>query len=209
VIKTILKFPLDLLTRFLNAESDWVRYGIPALVLTVVLSIAMASRSNNAGSLQTPSNPRAASLRKPAGPALVQPGAPSREQVSEAPVDSAPTQPQTEQLAAGADQTPKVVGSAAGRIALCQGVQAALPHFNQGILHKLEPVLLARKAYRGGGGPKMAAQAVDQAITDYNSGAWSEADCPSTAVLPKGLIGDVVNRRYHITKRVPQSLQFQ
>ncbi len=92
---------------------------------------------------------------------------------------------------------------------MCQGVQAALPHFNQGFLHKLEPVLLARKAYRGEGGPRMAVQAVDQALIDYNSGAWSEADCPNAAALPKGIIGEVVNRRYHLTKRVPQPLQFQ
>ena len=209
MIKTILKFPLDLLGRFLNAQSDWVRYGIPALILTVVLSITMANRSNDADSLQTPSNPTAARPAKPAGPALVQPGAPTREEVSEPPADSAPPKPRTQQLAAGADQKPNAVGSAAGRIAVCQGVQAALPHFNQGFLHKLEPVLLARKAYRGEGGPRMAVQAVDQALTDYNSGAWSEADCPNAAALPKGIIGDVVNRRYHLTKRVPQPLQFQ
>ena len=195
MIKSILKLPLDLAERLLNTESDWIRYGLPALILTVALSIAMASKSDQGDSSRTPFRPRSVGLAKSAVSADGSNDASANEQRADSPNNSALAKPQ---MGRPAPELSKADGSA-GRIAVCEAVKASLPDYKAGKLRKLEAIRRARQGYRGQNAPQMASQSVNQALLDYNAGVWSEADCPNPGLLSKGLIGAVVNRRYRDT----------
>jgi hypothetical protein len=197
VIKTILRWPFDVTSRLLDTDSDWIRYGLPALILTIVLSIAMANKSEDSGSSSIPSSPKSAVSTKPAFPAFVPRSESPAGPVSGVPKDSGWSKPGTDPFAA-VTQKREEAGNA-GRNALCSAVATVLPDYKAGKLRRMQLVLIAREAYHGPNGPQAAAQSINKAMADYTTGAWSEADCPNSPALPKGTIGDVANRRYHPT----------
>lgn len=212
-MEIILRIPRAVINSILNAESDWIRYGLPAVVLTIIFSALMLSKpaSEPRESLQGPSHSTGAEGAQVGRQRTGTENGSASEQPALAPSLSVPESanafskrpPSTDVSAAAGSRQKELAAEAVkwgwrdeGRRALCQAVRDSLPDFKAGKLHKHRVVHLARSTFRGD--HEMADQAVDQALVDYARGTWSEAQCPEEpghGPMSKGTIDAVVNRK--------------
>jgi hypothetical protein len=197
----MLKLPPRIVAATPYLDSDWVRYGVPAVLLAAIFFVSMRYQTDKVESPPSPPavaarNPLRSSLpassSAPEGRALtatqpyLQPAMPIPQRAVP------PTAPRPyHQMATGA--APADVQTE-GRRALCLAVQHALSGAG-GTYSKMNVMRLAVGNYRGQGGPRAAIRAVNLALEQYKSGAWSEAQCPPTlgaAPLAKGAIAEVM-----------------
>ena len=201
VLQFILSLPFTIFAAILNAESDWIRYGLPAVLLTAIFFFAM--RFEAAKIESPPVRPPGARKIAPSGATsfsaspIVSGGRPKMPhdnlepgttvtQRSTAPVVAEPHgQPATDALSE--QQTE-------GRRALCSAVGYVL---NKGKKkhRKTNALEIAIEAYGGKGGPQAADRAISGALEDYGRGKWDEKQCPPAAgraPLTQGAIGEVM-----------------
>jgi len=177
--------------RFLNA-SDWIRYGILAVLLTTVFYVLVRQPlpSNFSSNEVQPPNGKVAALNPPLR-SRPETHIPLARRQPMKPLISAPNSP-TEQVASKPSGDSKQTD---GRAAVCAAARTALPNFRAGKLSGRQAVRLAHETYRSAGGPQSPHEAVHDALTEYDAGAWSEADCPPGLPLPKGTIGEIMGLR--------------
>lgn len=200
VLQFILSLPFTIIVTILNAESDWIRYGLPAVLLTAIFFFAIRFEAAN---IETPP------VRPPTGARKVAP--PGATSFSASPIISGdrPKMPygnlepgmthrSTAAVAAGRyGQTATTALSeqqTEGRRALCSAVGYV---FKKGRKkhRKSKALEMAVEAYRGQGGPQAADQAIRGALEDYGRGRWGEEQCPNatgSTPLPEGTIGEVM-----------------
>lgn len=166
----LIRLPGTITSAILNAESDWIRYGAPAVLLTAIFFFAMRFE---AATVAPPQQLAPARKATPAAATSLLSTAPNV-------AGNRPTLPEAnlseEQVAA--------------ERALCSAVALAV---KKNIEHRAARILrLAIETYRGQGGPEVAARAVNNALSDYKLGKWSEEQCPPDMPhLSKGAIGEV------------------
>ncbi len=205
-LQYILSLPSSLATGIFSSESDWVRYGLPAVLLTAIFFFAMRFQS---GDVQTqPVAPPAPKAKPHAVAAKTAPQAAPAVAAAPPVANLAPPQrpPEPRRLplqppAAVAIAPPAAPGTQAmsvqekeGRKALCNAVEYAVGRLKKR-RRKVRALEMAFAAYRGPGGPQAAQQAVNAALQSYGAGSWDEAQCPTlsgTAPLPKGAIAEVM-----------------
>jgi len=204
-LRFIFGLPTTVIGGVLNAESDWIRYGLPAVLLTTIFFVAMRVES-------PPAQMRALSVNRPTlHAAVIKEGDRSKLSPPMAAGDSTQrTVPLMQQrvdlnqrqrpapsAANVANNAPHTEGAAAdpaeARRSLCIAV---------GLASKITPnrrkaraLRFAIAGYRGKGNFQVAERAVNDAISDYTAGKWSEAQCPPDpdgSRLPKGAIGEAV-----------------
>jgi hypothetical protein len=196
--------PFDLV---LNADSDWVRYGLPAILLTGIFFAAMRVQDS-----ELPQHHAITALAKPAVSApFVAPRSRARDRKVEAqnPVSGAMTQsiPHPNVVArvpssgAGARRAPVTNFTDAGltdeqregRRAVCEAVARVYASVKRGKHRKNRALQIAVSNYHGpGSDPDAAERAVTKAIDDYQRGAWSDEQCNFGPDLPKGTIGETL-----------------
>jgi len=213
-METILRIPRAIIESILNAESDWIRYGLPAVLLTVIFSAMMLSKqaSELAVPEPMPASPHSkaaenvhrnfqqaeAPSSSPAErPAILPPPAAPPPEVTQRHLPSVdtsvPAENRQRQLAA---EAVKWGWKEEGRRALCDATRASIPDFKAGTLHKHFTVHLARANFKGE--REMADKAVDQALLDYQRHLWDETQCPEVPGQPrmsKGTIDAVITRK--------------
>ena len=205
IIQFIIGLPSRLLGSILNSDSDWIRYGIPAVVLTAIFFIVMRFE---APTTESPSAQMNADVRKtirtkpnvfsappmPAGnppeksdnnpPAVL-----ATESGNEAATKPSGASGTFGQLQTGGSSPEEI----AGRQALCNAVRitSKRPSMRRGQM----VIGMAIQSYQGPGGAEAAKPAVMKAFSNYKSGAWSDEQCPSplgTTPLPRGTIAEVM-----------------
>ena len=216
-METILRIPRAIIDSILNAESDWIRYGLPALILTVFFSAMMLSKQaaepEQRETQPPPSRLKVAEpTRPPFQPAFQQaevPNGPLPDRPAFSPPPAPPMAasnsngPPMANSAVSAEERQKQLAAEAvkwkwkdeGRRALCDAVRASLPAFKEGTLLKHTTIHQARADFRGD--REMADKAVDQALIDYERNLWDESQCPGTPGQPrmsKGTINAVMKR---------------
>lgn len=210
-METILRIPRAIIGSILNAESDWIRYGLPALLLTIIFSAMMVSKQSSTLPAQ-PASPQSSSPSQAAerphrviqhlhGPRNPLPGQPG---VSPPAMPMAESRPPATDTSINAEARQKQLAAEAakwgwkeeGRRALCDATRASIPDFKAGTLHKHYTIHLARANFRGD--RTMADKAVDQALIDYQRNVWDESQCPDAPGqprMPKGAIDAVIKRK--------------
>ena|ERR1700693_1517173 len=207
IVQFIVGLPGRVFGPVLGAQSDWIRYGIPAVVLTVVFFTAMRfqTATNEPPASQSNVDIRKAFRPKPnvfsapptggANPSGQSDSNPPPVIANE-PANEAPPQPSGASSGPGTFGQVQAAGSpeqVAARQALCN---AARFLSNRPAPGRGRVVLrLAMQSYHGPGGSEGGRDAVMQAITEYNHGTWSDEQCPSpvgTTPLRKGTIGEVM-----------------
>ncbi len=213
-MEAILRIPRAIIDSILNAESDWIRYGLPALVLTVVFSALMLSKQGAGPEPQKPIEaPVHSKVAENFHRSFQQPAA-SNGSLPERPAFSPPPAapiaesnqvrlPAADAPAAAAGRQKELAAEAVkwgwreeGRRALCDAVRASIPDFKAGKLHKHYTIHLARANFKGE--REMADRAVDEALRDYERNLWNEAQCPEVPGQPrmsKGTIDAVIQRK--------------
>jgi hypothetical protein len=182
--RTALKSPAVLMNRFFDS-SDWIRYGTLAVILTVLFYFLVRQPSpNNVSISRTANLQRKITVLTPRIKSEI--ANPSAAQAPHA-MPAAPGIANPLQRSLSRPLVARIQPN--GRLAVCSAVKAALPDLRAGKLRRHQAIRLAHQAYRG---PQAPADAVSQALTEYNSGAWSEADCPAGDNLPKGAIAEVM-----------------
>ena len=200
-MRRIVQFILGLGAAALNVESDWVRYGLPAILLTAIFFFAMRLEA-----------PKVALplLRPPMGARKLAPPAATSFSVPPFTSGDRPKMP-SNGTAQGMAMTPPsssfraaqprgltAVGALSreqveGRRALCSAVQYALTRVKR--KHwKTKAMEIATESYRGQGGPQAAGGAISSALTDYAGGKWDEGQCAAVGGSPlsKGSIAEVM-----------------
>jgi hypothetical protein len=187
-LRSIIDLPVATVGSVLNAESDWIRYGLPALILTVIFFFAMRHDSapvGGAASLQPPLNHQNHSAVPPDSLApnltMTVPGAgasvPGQQAV-------APNLPSAQGI---------IPQQLEARRALCTA--ARLASSMPAIRRKPTVLRYAISGYKGSGGFQVAVRTVNEAAADYAAGKWSEDECPASpdgARLAKGAIGQAL-----------------
>jgi hypothetical protein len=187
-LRSIIDLPVATVGSVLNAESDWIRYGLPALILTVIFFFAMRHDSapvGGAASFQSPINHRSGSAIPPNSFApnltMTVPGAGASAPGQQA---AAPNLPNAQGI------TPQQLEA---RRALCT---AARPASNMPAIRRKSTVLrYAVSGYKGSGGFQTAVRIVNEQLADYSAGKWSEDDCPASpdgVRIAKGAIGQAL-----------------
>ncbi len=201
-----MKFPSNIAGAITNLDSDWVRYGLPAVFLTIIFFFAIRFEDQAEPppapprvAAERPSRPPPFSAAQPKVAILedhpqMPPGNPAQSMAPRNMAMTHPVAPQTAhpfgQLPASAIADPKTEG----RRAVCIAIQRSLVSVRR--RHRKGRALeLAKGIYRGTGGPEAADEEVNTALSEYARGLWSEAQCPPTPgvpALPKGAIADVM-----------------
>ena len=190
-----------LATAFPNAQSDWIRYGLPAVVLTVIFFFAIRFESNNT---EPPSQKPSIVAREAgsAGPPSRMTGFSGAQSVPENRADISNGNPVQGAPMIGHPivplPPPRVAASSQlqvdGRRALCGAVQYVLARVRR--KHwKTNAMAMAIQTYRGASGDSpAAAAAINSALIEYGQGKWDETQCPpgGGAALAKGAIGTVM-----------------
>jgi hypothetical protein len=177
---SMLKLPSRIGAAVPYLESDWVRYGVPAVLLTAIFFVSMRYKVE-----APPSPPPTVAARNP-----VQRDHPLQMPMPQRAV--VPTFPQPHRQMAMGAPPPDV--QTEGRRALCIAVQQTLSGASK-TYSKMNIMRFAVRSYRGEGGTRGAIRAVNVALGQYRSGVWSEAQCPpalGTAPLPKGAIAEAM-----------------
>jgi hypothetical protein len=186
--RSIIDLPVATVGAILNSESEWIRYGLPAVLLTVIFFFAMRRESppqlapiGGTLSLQSRSSP----ANHPAMPqhgfardlTLTVPGAPSG-------VAQRPAAPNV--------ATAQRASVQEARRALCFATRVAST--TPAIRRKSTVLRYAVSGYRGGGF-QTAARAVNEAVSEYTAGKWNEDECPASpdgVRIAKGAIGEAL-----------------
>ena len=191
-LRSIIDLPVATVGAVLNAESEWIRYGLPAFILTVIFFFAMRHDSpqqpapvggsapsqsllNHHRHLAMPQNSFARNLTMGvpgAGPAV-----PGKHSV--APIPPSAQGSTSQQLEA--------------RRALCTA--ARLASSMPAIRRKSTVLRYAISGYKGSGGFQAAVRTVNDAASEYKAGKWSENDCPASpdgVRMAKGAIGEAL-----------------
>lgn len=196
--------PFDLL---LNADSDWIRYGLPAILLTGIFFVAM--RVHDSGLPQPLAMP--AAVRPAVSAPFVAPRPRARNLQVEGGNPMSAARPQSIPQPRNVARTPPLgasVGGAArgqftgagltdeqreGRRAVCEAVERVYPSVKRGKHRKNKALQIALSNYHGPGSDSEAAsRAVTKAIDDYQRGAWSDEQCNFGPDLPKGAIEETL-----------------
>jgi len=195
------KRPAEIVAAIANLDSDWVRYGLPAVLLTVIFFSAMRFE---AGKVEPPSAPPV-SARNPLPPRTgsfsVSPLA-TEDHPRAASGNFAPGMAAMQQPIGIRPGVPFVHPPAAafsnpqveGRRAVCGTAQLIIARGKRRRLI-LRARQIAIATYRGQGGPQAAEQAVNRTIDEYKHGIWSESQCPAAPgmpPLPKGAIAELI-----------------
>jgi|SRR5579872_3728226 len=204
IVQFIVGLPGRVFGPLLGAQSDWIRYGIPAVVLTVVFFTAMRFQAATDDTVASQSNVdvRKAFRPKPnvLAPAPANPSEQSANNpppvLASGPANEAPPQPSGASRGPGTFGQVQAAGSpeqVAARQALCNAVRflSNRPSASRGKV----VLRLAMQSYHGPGGSEAGRDAVMQAVTEYKRGAWSDEQCQSplgTTPLRKGTIGEVM-----------------
>jgi hypothetical protein len=191
ILQFILGFPSAVAGGFLNAESDWIRYGLPAILLTAIFFFAIRSETPTATSprLRPPVGARKTAL--PAAKTFsVSPFATGDHgKVPSSGIEQGrsmtppsfvfhPAPPPVQPAMAGLSKV-----QIAGRRAVCSAVQYSLARVKK--KHwKSKAMEMAIQSYRGQGGPQAADGAVSNALTDYAHGTWDESQCTALGGSP-------------------------
>jgi hypothetical protein len=167
----LIRLPVTITSAILNAESDWIRYGVPAVLLTVIFFFAMRFET------PTVAPPRDVAPARRATPSA------ATSLLSTTPNNVAANRPMLPAANLSEEQV-------AAQRALCSAVGLAV---RKNIEHRTARILrLAIETYRGQGGSQVAARAVNNALSDYRLGKWSEEQCPPDLPhISKGVIGEV------------------
>ena len=202
VLQFILSFPFTTISAILNAESDWIRYGLSAVLLTAIFFFAMRFEGAN---IESPPVRPATGARKVAPPGATL-FSDSPKVIGDRPkmpydnLESGMTVTQRSPAPAAAEPHGQAATDALseqqteGRRALCSAVGYVLGKVKKKH-RKTKALAMAIKIYRGQGGPQAADRAVSGALEDYGRGRWDEDQCPPAVggtPLPKGAIGEVV-----------------
>ena len=187
-LRSIIDLPAATFGAVLNAESDWIRYGLPALILTVIFFFAMRHDSAPVGggaSFQSPvkHQSRSAIPQNSFARNLMTtgPGA-----ASSAPREQAvvPNPPNAQGI------TPQQLEA---RRALCTA--ARLASSMPAIRRKSTVLRYAISGYKGAGGLQSAVRIVNEQAADYRAGKWGEDQCPASpdgVRIAKGAIGEAL-----------------
>ncbi len=208
ILQFIVGLPGRLFGAIFNSESDWIRYGIPAVVLTAIFFVAMRFEGP---ATESPSAQPNADLRKtirpkpnvfsaapmPAGNLPEKPDNNPPAMPAPEPANEVAAQPAGASAASGSFGQLQTGGSSpeeiAGRQALCNAVRIISKRAS---MHRGQIVIgMAIQSYQGPGGAEAAKPAVMKALSEYKSGAWSDEQCPSplgTTPLPRGTIAGVM-----------------
>lgn len=201
IVQFISGLPSSIMSAIPNAHSDWIRYGLPAVLLTAIFLVVMRYEADQLDSV--PARPAAVQLTHP--PA--QPRSfPVPESVSAARPEMPPRKLEAERSPMQqfnpprppvpyGQPVPAVLAGPQdeGRRAVCGSVQWALARVRPRN-RKVKAMKRAIEAYRGQGGPQAADAAISRALADYGSGKWDEGQCPPTGGPPlaKGAIAQVM-----------------
>lgn len=188
----------SLTTAIPDAQSDWIRYGLPAVVLTVIFFFAIRYESNNVESpLPMVVAQKAAPSRLKAFASLPTSGENRADISNRNPVQGAPLTAPAMTSRPSLPLRPPAVAlaqpQAEARRALCSAVQYALARVKRGHW-RAKAMEIAIRGYRGQGGPQAAEGVINSALVDYGRGKWDEAQCPPGGVPPlaKGAIASVM-----------------
>ena len=188
MIRMALTSAAFLMNRFLDS-SDWIRYGSLAFFLTMVFYFLLHQQPQIYQSNYGVQTRRESVALAP--PSLRTAREPHHQFVPDAHgADARATasrQPQVAAAPAPSDSAP--------RLAICAGVVASLPDYRAGKLRRNEAFKRALKAYSGPATPGTPRISIAKALIDYNSGVWSEKDCPQADALQKGTIAEVMHAR--------------
>jgi hypothetical protein len=202
VLRFILSLPFTTIAAILNAESDWIRYGLPAVLLTAIFFFAMRFVGANieAPPVRPPTGARQVA---PPGAISFSDSALVRGDRPKMPYDNLEPGvrvPQRSTAPAAAERHGQPATDALseqqteGRRALCSAVGYVLRKVKKKH-RKTKALAMAIEVYRGQGGPQAADRAVSGALEDYGRGRWDEDQCPPAVggtPLPKGAIGEAV-----------------
>jgi len=208
IFELVVSLPVRALDPILSAESDWIRYGVPAVVLTVIFFILMRTQAPSTGSSVPPPS-EAVQQRQPLhfGPkpfsATPQPAGniPEVAANNPAPISEPPVAPTNEVVSQPAPAsgsfgqmqgggTPQQI---AARLALCNAVRFAATRPAQA--RNRLAMTMAMQTYRGPGGAEASRDAIMQAMAEYRRGVWSDEQCPTpmgTTPLRHGMIGGTI-----------------
>jgi hypothetical protein len=191
--------------RMLDADSDWVRYGLPAILLTGIFFVAMRFSDANVESPH-PSSVTTASVKSLLSAPLSlrrerdripmseghSPGSGTVAQAIPEPLVHAP-------LSRFAPATPPAGDphwadglseqDREARRAVCEAARRVNESVKRGKHRKNRAFQIAISGYRGGGDVDIANRVVTKAIDDYGRNIWSEEKCNPGQVLSKGSIG--------------------
>ena len=211
LISSLLKLALAPFYLTLSADSDWIRYGLPAILLTVIFFVAMRS---NETSVVSPHlfSAKTGSI-KPAPPALLS-GQRARLPMTDGDNPASRAMTSTFPALPGATRPPSFglvrspAGSATeaatadphwadglseqqkdGRRAVCDATRRVYQSVKRGKRRKNKAMQTALGNYGNGADFDTANLAVTKALDDYGRGAWSEEKCNPGPGLPKGAIG--------------------
>jgi hypothetical protein len=204
VVRSILELPSSIVAAITNLESDWVRYGLPAVVLTVIFSFAMRFDAGNIDSSLAPS----ADTKKVVVSAEAKPSSRfSDADEAHPPISTGmlgheavatqqfgaprPAQPYAQPPRSMTLSSP----SNECRRALCGAVQYALARVEKKH-RKMRAMQFAIEGCRAqSGGGQTGDLAVNSTLAEYERGIWDESQCPSIpgrAPLAKGAIAQVM-----------------
>jgi len=205
LVESIVRLPTRALDPILSAESDWIRYGVPALVLTVIFFVLMRTQAPTTESSAPPPssaevaaksplhsklNPFSAAPAPPASPPDEHShNSPPPEQPPAAPANEVASQPPPASGSFGQTQGGAAQQTAA-RLALCNAVRYAATKPPQS--RSRLAMTMAMQTYRG---PGASRDAVMQALADYRRGGWSDEQCPTplgVTPLRHGMIGSTI-----------------
>jgi hypothetical protein len=203
VVRSILELSSTILAAITNLESDWVRYGLPAIVLTVIFFFAMRFEAGNIdASLVSSADTKKVVVSAEAKPSAGFSGADeAHPQISTGMLEheavaapqfgaSRPAQPYAQPLGSMTRSNP----ATECRRALCGAVQYALARVEKRH-QKLRAMQFAVEGCRVQGDRQTADRAVNSALAEYERGMWDESQCPSIpgrAPLAKGAIAQVM-----------------
>ncbi len=193
-LRSIVGLPASTIGAVLNAESDWIRYGLPAFLLTVIFFLAMR--------YEAPPEPAPAGIEKPARGVKSSVHSPFNPANQPAIPNLTLTVPRAESAGGPAQQAvvpsqPRVQGTTPqqleARRALCNATRLAAN--TPAIRRKATVLRYAVSAFKGGGGFQTAARAVNEAVIDYTAGKWNEDECPAapdSVRIARGSIGAAI-----------------
>ena len=205
IVQFILGLPSSIGSAISNPQSDWIRYGLPAVLLTAIFLVAMRYEADQLDAV--PVRPPAVELTHPAAKprSFSIPGSVTAVRPEMPPgnleTERSPTQHFNQPLTpprppvAYRQPAPAVLSGPQdeGRRAVCGSVQWALARVRPRN-RKVKAMKRAIETYQGPGGSPAADAAVSRALADYGSGKWDESQCPATggAPLAKGAIAQIM-----------------
>ena len=191
--------PSRILASISDPHTDWIRYGVPAVLLTLIFFFAIRFQANRVDSVPTLRPLRTSKIISPERPIFAGPSAGDESRtLPQTTAESRVPKPAIAALPrAGQPQMPVAAGlteqQIIGRKAVCDAAQFALSKVRK--RHwRARALEFAMQAYQGRGGAQAANQAINTALQEYGRGIWDESQClPSTGnKLAKGVIAQVL-----------------